>query len=505
MDRSRYLSLFVEDAARRLAESAGAIPVVAGGGDPATPALATLFRHVHTLKGMSAQLGFAPIALLAHTLEDLCDGLRTGKLPADAAACRLLEEGVERLTEMVNGIAAGTEPEPAPDVEQAIRSHLRSQGTTAFTVVEPPPPEPQEVPRPRDDDLMASLAELLAVGQRLRILAVTDPRLEYEGRRVEEATRRIFARLAEARQVSFETLLPAIRRHLRALCSQLNKEASLEVTGEETLVDPTVLATLQGVLVQIVNNALVHGIEPATERRRKGKPGVGRVSIAVSREGEEFVLTAWDDGRGFDTVALRELARRSRDEDGTDRDIHTTNPIARPRLPRLPRGAHLAEAIEHAFLDGVSTAAELGEYAGRGHGLGAILQAVTGMGGTLQATNSPGEGARFRMVVPVQQRIEELLLVREGGITLAYLARTIDDNAPSTRRPASATTNAEFLVLKGGGRRRVEAVLGVVDGLVSPAPFPFNQLPRVNGTTVAPDGSILFVVDSTPPAPGAHS
>lgn len=507
MDRSRYRSLFVDDAGRRLAESAAAITTIASGSAGAPAALSTLFRHVHTLKGMGAQLGYAPVTLLAHTLEDLCDGLRTGKLPTDAEACGRLEEGIERLSDMVNVISAGGEPEPAPDVEQAIRSHLRSQGTTAFTVVEPPSaPEPGDLAPPtvRDDDLMASLAELLAVGQRLRALAGSDPRLANEAQRVEDATRRLFARLAESRQVTFETLLPAIRRHLRALCTQRGKEAILEVTGEETLVDPTVLATLQGVLVQIVNNAMVHGIEPAAERRRKGKPGTGRVSIAVAREGEDFVLTAWDDGRGFDVAALAEKARRVREQDSTDRDIHTTNPMDRRRRPRAPSGGAVSAAIEAAFVDGISTADALDEYAGRGQGLGAVLQAITSLGGTLEATPAPGGGARFRLVVPVQQRIEELLLVREGGLTLAYLARTVDDaiaSDASGRKPRESG----FIVLKGGGRRRVDAILGVVEGLVSPAPFPFNHLPRVSGTTVAPDGSILFVVDPGSPAAGAHS
>ena len=65
-------------------------------------------------------------------------------------------------------------------------------------------------------------------------------------------------------------------------------------------------------------------------------------------------------------------------------------------------------------------------------------------------------------------------------------------------------TGSAIIGLRDGGVRGVDRIIGSVDALVSPPPFPINRLPRVTGSTVGPDGTILFVVDPSlaNPSPG---
>lgn len=499
VDRVKYRDLFVDEARRRLAEAATALEALdTRREDDPGARVGDVFRNVHTLKGMSATMEYHGLTLLSHALEDLCDALRKGNLaPGDATFARL-GEGLERLGTMIDAVAAGDDPEAAPDLEEAIRGHLRHEGVTGFNLIEPAT-EPivleAPTPAPRDDEALGALTELMAVAQHLRALNGPKTPLTGDIARLERATRRIFGSLARMRQVSFETLMPPIRRHLRAVCSAYERDAAIEVYGEQTLVDPTVLGGLQGVLSQLVNNAIVHGIESAPERRRRGKPRAGQLLVVVERDDDELVVTFSDDGRGFDIERIRAAPGADLDPDRTELGVETSRSRRRARAAAAAEDA-MEKAVNAAMRDGVSTLTGVVEHAGRGHGLGAVRQVIDELGGHLEVQSVVGQGSRFRMRVPVQQRFEELLLVEEEGMTVAFPTRALAPGATETP-----------LALRGSGQRRVDRVLGGVEGLVSPPPFPFNLLPQVNGTTVGPDGTILFVLDPAPPPdlPGARS
>lgn len=462
---SRIRTLFVSESRKRIAE--GEASLASSG--PTSGRVQALFRSFHTLKGMSAQMGIGPMTLLAHTLEEVCDAVSRGGVADSEELQALLAEGIEALTRQVRSVDEGQDPTPAAELEDRIRRHLRSASSTGFRLLDVPEelapgPEP-----PTADPTIAAVAEILAACTRMRELAGHNRLLRPEVVRVERATRALYGRLAEARQVTFGTIVPALRRQLRGVCAEAEKDAALDVLGEDLRIDPDILGTLQGALSHLLSNAVVHGIEGPQARRAAGKPRTGRVEIIVQRQGDRLVVSLSDDGRGFDLPALQAKAQ----------DPTNQNPVAL------------------ALREGVSTAGQVGAHAGRGVGLGTAWRLVESVAGTMEAETVRGAGSRFRLNVPALALPEELTLVEAGGHLLALPAQQITANGYDAAAPALLGLEVGgpvALTLRGEGRFRVDRVVGTIPALVTPPPFPLNRLPRVSGTTVAPDGRILFVV-----------
>lgn len=482
MDRNRYRALYVTEVRRRIAEG----EAVLAAGRPLAADADALYRVFHTLKGMSAQMGYAPLALLAHSLEDACAALRRGDASDDAELRGVVAEGFSTLARQVAVIEEGGDPVPDSALEERVRAQLRSAASTGFRLLDLPAAEPEAPAEaaPGVDRGLAAVAELLAASTQLRALAGGDPALLALVRRIDLASRALYGRLVESRLVSFATVVPPLRRRVRGLCAAEGKDARLEVRGEDVQVDPEVLGALQGVLAHLVSNAVAHGIEPRGVRRSAGKPRVGELLLAVERRGERLVVTLSDDGAGFDLARLQAATGDFAEHD----------------------------AVALAMRPTVSSREAVALHAGRGEGLGAARHLVESLGGTLQVETVPGAGSRFRIDVPAVAVPQELCLVEAGGHLLAVPTRHLADEATAASRETPALCDLPVagdaaLVLRDGAQRRVDRVLGTVDALVAPTPFPLDRLPRVTGTTVAPDGRILFVVQpgDPPPPPGASA
>lgn len=475
--RLKYLPLFVTEARKQLAATLEGLARMERG--ERGEVVHTTFREIHTLKGASGSLSFTSIFNLSHHAEELLEEYRKGTLRPDDDGLRLLRRCVERLEDMVAEAAAGEESVDAVDLQRAVIEHLRVARNSDFRMVDgntrPELPE-ETAPARREVDSLGSIAELMAVAQQLRAWSAADPRLAAESARLEVATRRIYSRLASLRQENFTLVATTLRRQLHQVCTRQDRQAILEVRGEDVLVDPDVLAALQGPLVQLINNAVVHGIEPAEERTRRGKPVTGRVELDIERVGEELILTLRDDGGGINAKKVR-----TADERLTDLEATETPGRAAAREPRRAPSGLIREQI---FRPGLTTLITPHMDGGRGEGLAAVRHAVEALGGRISVESREGRGTQFRIVVPVTQRFEELLLVEDSGRTRALPARSL-----------RAKHTARTVETREGGARRVDRVLGTVEGLVCTPPFPFNLLPQVNGTTVGPDGTILFVVD----------
>lgn len=454
VDTSRYRALFVDEARRIVAQAETVLGRPLQDSDPQT-----LMRLFHTLKGMSATMGYAAMTLLAHVLEDVFEAVRQQRVPGDAPALQLARDGIEIFSRQIDQVVIGEEPSPATALEHRARAFLRTSGTTAFTLLLPSAEEdPDGTERPRGASASDALTEVLAASTRLKTLIPDDDVVRAEVDRLQSASRRLYAALAELRQVTFDSVVPPLRRQMRSVAALYGREVRLDVRGDGTLVDPVLLSALQGTFVHLVTNAIIHGVEDPEERQARGKPVVGLLQLTVERNGGEISIIFTDDGRGFDTEAIRFAA-------GVDR----------------------GDPVELAMRPGVSTASEIGLHAGRGQGLGAVRATVEAQGGKLTVTTLVGRGTRIRLDVPAKVDLRELTLIQLGGLTFAIPSRALED------RPGGASATSLFL--RDGRRITVDRLVGTVEALVSPPPFPISRLPQVTGSTLAPDGSVLFVLD----------
>jgi chemotaxis protein histidine kinase CheA len=154
----------------------------------------------------------------------------------------------------------------------------------------------------------------------------------------------------------------------------------VDVEGTELAVPPRLHAVLQAALPHLVRNAVVHGLEPADERRAAGKASVGRITVSAREQDGQLEVTIHDDGRGVDRERLLAGARAR----GLEVD-------------HLP----LAELV---FEPGVSSRDSVDLDAGRGMGAAAARAAVDGAGGRVEATTELGRGTTFTIRLPIPRR-----------------------------------------------------------------------------------------------------
>lgn len=147
---------------------------------------------------------------------------------------------------------------------------------------------------------------------------------------------------------------------------------------------PPLQDAINSIVTQFVRNAVVHGIEPATERRERGKPEAGRISVYVSqRDDGGAELSFRDDGQGLSIARLREAAVRS-------------GKLTAEEAAALDQ-RRIASLI---FEPGISTRDGVDEDAGRGAGLDTVKDLITRLGGTIRIGSTPGEYCHFRVSLP---------------------------------------------------------------------------------------------------------
>jgi chemotaxis protein histidine kinase CheA len=217
-----------------------------------------------------------------------------------------------------------------------------------------------------------------------------------------EALRRTIGELQKGllrmRMQTARSLFARLARSLRAIERSAGARVELRTHGDETEFDKALAEQLADPLVQLLRNAVVHGIEPRAERIARGKPAAGSVTLSARQEGGLVVVEMTDDGRGIDPHALRERF------------------IATGRW--TPARAELAsdDDVLHALFDpGVSSRDEADELSGRGIGLDLVRETVARLGGEIRLTSTPGRGTTFTLRLPVTTAVAQAMLFKVGG------------------------------------------------------------------------------------------
>ncbi|MFQ3631800.1 response regulator [Roseiflexus sp.] len=201
------------------------------------------------------------------------------------------------------------------------------------------------------------------------------------------------------------TLYANLPRAVRELARDLGKEASLRLTGETTELDRKVIEALADPMVHLIRNALDHGIEPAEERERLGKPRQGMIDIAAQAHGGRVLISVHDDGRGMDPQHLREAA-------------------VRKGLISVDAAAALSdqEALELIFMPGFTTAKIITDVSGRGVGMDVVRTNLAEIGGEVQIESQPGAGTTIMLSLPLTLVTTRVLLVETGGQLFGFPA-----------------------------------------------------------------------------------
>jgi len=220
-------------------------------------------------------------------------------------------------------------------------------------------------------------------------------------------TRGLQRGLMQARMVQFDALAERLYRVARQSATETGKEVRLLIKGGTVEIDRSVLDRMAGPIEHLIRNAVVHGIEAADARRAAGKSATGALTLEVQQEGNEVVLTFFDDGGGLDLARIRQRA------------------VAR-QLLAVDEDASDARLTEMIFAPGFSTADSVSELAGRGVGMDVVRSETVALGGRITLATEMGRGTSFTVHLPLTTAITQVLLISLAGRLFAIPSGMID-------------------------------------------------------------------------------
>ncbi len=181
-------------------------------------------------------------------------------------------------------------------------------------------------------------------------------------------------------------------RLIRDLSRNLGKEVKLEMSGEETELDKSVIEVLVDPLIHIVRNAMDHGIEMPEEREKAGKPREGTISLNASHNGNLIVIKISDDGKGMSPQKIFESA-------------------VKKGLASADAKLTEKQMLEYIFAPGFSTATQVTNLSGRGVGMDVVKKSLDKINGTVGIETELGKGSTFFLRIPLTVAIIQALIV----------------------------------------------------------------------------------------------
>jgi len=535
-----------------------------------------IFRSIHTVKGASSFLGFDLLVKVTHKTEDVLNRLRKSELTLNSEIMDVILEAVDLVKTLVSDIKAGdiverelestiaklipflsesaTEAtvlapvfaslqEEKPKPASAEPQHQAAAPKAAVPQVTPPAaklkdPPVQKAPAAKGeelndnstvrvdvkrlDDLMNQVGELVLERNRMIQLHSDyqfglDPSAFSDdfgklSKRLNFVTSELQMQVLKMRMLPVEKVFKKFPRIVRNLARDLGKEVDLQIIGEETELDRSVVDEIGDPLIHLIRNALDHGLEPPDERLAAGKPRCGTVVLAAAHEGNQIVISIKDNGRGIDPDRVSRKA--------LEKGLITEEQLA-------SMGSR--EILDLLFLPGFSTKEQATDLSGRGVGMDVVRTNIRKLNGIIEIKNEIGQGSEFILKLPLTLAIIQSLLVeveREVySIPLASVIETMrvnqeefhmvggqevlklrDSVLPLLRLQrvfSCAETGADrktcYVVIVGVAEKRVGLVvtrlLGQQEVAIKSLGKFLANLPGIGGSTIMGDGRVALIVD----------
>lgn len=299
-------------------------------------------------------------------------------------------------------------------------------------------------------------------------------------------------------------------RLVRDLAQQLDKEVRVEILGEHTEIDTTVIEELAEPLIHMIRNAMDHGIEGPDDRVKAGKPRQGTVTIAAEHRGERVLIKISDDGRGINRQ--RVLAKAI--ERG----------VVEPGVTPTPE-----EIDQFVFHPGLSTTEAVTNVSGRGVGMDVIKRNIGALGGRVHLENRPGNGTTITITLPLSLAVLDGMTIAVGDqrfvIPLGAVveAMTLADAAPrklpsgaqvmvrrdeylpllSVRNAlgvASSQDSEQLVVIVDDDAESrmgllVNELIGQRQVVLKSLDANYRSVPGVSGATILSDGLAALILD----------
>lgn len=256
----------------------------------------------------------------------------------------------------------------------------------------------------RLDHLMNLIGELV-LGKNRLLKIYDDVEERYEGEKFLEELNQVVSSISlvttdlqiavmKTRMLPIAKVFNKFPRMVRDLSRELGKQIELEISGEETELDKSIVEEIGDPLVHIIRNSCDHGIEDVATRRAKGKPETGLIQLKAYNEGNNIVIEITDDGKGLDPDLLRSKA--------IEKGMITE---------READGMSDKEAYALIFKPSLSTAKVVTNVSGRGVGMDVVKTNIEKLNGIIDVDSELGHGTVIRLKIPLTLAIIQALLV----------------------------------------------------------------------------------------------
>jgi two-component system, chemotaxis family, sensor kinase CheA len=491
----------------------------------------SIFRVVHTMKGNASLLEIEGLLAFTHTAEDLLDQLRNGKLSITPEIITLLLDLVDALRQMVAAAGQGKD-ETGPGAKSILARISQYLNADEKTVKQGAGRDNQgrlsdsealgeashkatrtlRVDVEKLDRLLDLAGELTIARGRVAQMLETKEKINIEELRDAHSFSdalhfELQDTILKVRMVPIGPLFHQYNRTVRDMAKSLGKMAQLRIEGEDIEVDTSVVEYLKDPLLHMIRNALDHGIEPPTKRKKSGKSQTGTITVRAARQGANIVIEVMDDGAGLDKQKICEVAQKK-------------GLVAEQKLSD-------AEIYQLIFEPGFTTAIEVSDMSGRGVGMDVVRRNIQALRGNVHAASQPGVGATVRIRLPLTLAIIEGFGVGIGDETYVI---PVDQVIECVELPQEDHENARkdgvlqlrneplpFIYLKDhfglpgerGARQSVVVVqhetsraglavnelYGATQTVIKPLPAIFKDVAGVSGSAILGNGRVALILD----------
>ena len=332
---------------------------------------------------------------------------------------------------------------------------------------------------------------------------------------LDHVSKEIQASVLGIRMVPVKTVFSKFPRMLRDLAKASGKKIDLQLVGEDTEIDKSIIEELGDPMIHLIRNSADHGIELPEVRLKAGKSETGTVILRARHEGDSVVVEIEDDGKGIDPAVIRAKAI----EKGV---------LTQDRADAMPDD----EVIELIFAPGFSTAATVTDISGRGVGMDVVRSNVRKLNGRVGIRSTVGKGSVFTIKLPLTLAIIDALLVKSGGQVFAIPGTAVEETLIVPLESVSHLTSRQAINLRGevlgvsrlqhllksnapvnteaeseglsvvvvsaSGRRMgiiVDAFVRRQEVVIKPlAPY-LAALPGLSGASIMGDGGVVLILD----------
>jgi two-component system, chemotaxis family, sensor kinase CheA len=381
--------------------------------------ISSLLRSFHTLKGSSGYMGFKTLETLTHSMENLLITLQEGKTTAKTEFFDCLLKMMDALRKILTHLkASGKEGEIpiAALVTEMTRLHKEASIAPAANkfITEDNDKNPASVDSKKEEkseganirvsvELLDSLMDLvgevvLARNQLTRIInEQDDTTIHGTSQDLNRVTTELQETMLKSRMQPIKNVWGKLPRMVRDLSLSCGNKVRLEMEGQESNLDKSLITAIQDPLMNIIRNAITHGIEAAEERQSRGKSAEGVLRLRAFNQSGQIHIEVQDDGRGVDFLAIKNQALAEKH----------ISPTQAEKLNDKDYGKLL-------FLPGFSMTQNSLVKSTKGNGLAHTRVLIEKIGGAMDIDILPGKGTTLKIKIPLTLAIIPALIISSG-------------------------------------------------------------------------------------------